>query len=612
MRLRQNQKPTVKTSTSVVLKYAALGLLTIVLIFSAVFIYNNFINIGDTRAEGDEGAMDGGGFALYMDGSGDYVALQSYEDSKGSLPQLTVEAWVSIPAGDKGDQVMPVIDFDGGEYYSLYVNGKNGKVYFITTGEDGSEDETQSKSTKVNDGNWHHVAAVYDGNDKILYIDGKEVSRTNSAHKRKALGTGATRYGFIGAQSEANSFDGNTGKNFFKGSIDEVRVWSVAKSQEDIRQKLTEKLTGEEENLYMHLSLNEGEGNEIKEAVQNKKGALKGDLSGAGWVASGIYMGDQSIYDYNNYSLSYTIEGKGTVTVDITSGSPEGIHIYFVKESPNYVTIPDGMQALEGFYWGVYAMGDVEYSFSYDFSNYTGDFDPLAIELVERQNSASDWANSGAYKMAGQSQMMVPNQKGTEYALASSAVVMPIELARFDAKVKGADVEVTWTTSSELNNDFFTIERSRDGKDYEIAGVVEGAGNSEEPLSYSYTDSSPFSGRSYYRLKQTDYDGKFEYFAPVMVEKDNVVIENVQLTVYPNPSLNQVITVVVEGLADGSEARVAMMDLQGNAVFTEDVASNGIGNVEVKIDPSSISGGNYLVVVTTASDKYTKQVILRK
>lgn len=612
MRLRQNQKPTVKTSTSVVLKYAALGLLTIVLIFSAVFIYNNFINIGDTRAEGDEGAIDGGGFALYMDGSGDYVALQSSEDSKGSLPQLTVEAWVNIPAGDKGDQVMPVIDFDGGEYYSLYVHGKNGKVYFVTTGEDGSEDETQSRSIKVNDGNWHHVAAVYDGKDKILYIDGKEISRSGNAHKKKALGTGATRYGFIGAQSEANSFDGNTGKSFFKGSIDEVRVWSAARSEEEIRQKLTEKLTGEEDNLYMHFSLNEGEGNEIKEPVQNKKGTLKGDLSGAGWIASGIYMGDQSIYDYNNYSLTYTVEGKGTVTVDITSGSPEGIHIYFVKESPNYVTIPDGMQALEGFYWGVYAMGNVEYSFSYDFSNYTGDFDPQAIELVERQNSASDWTNSGAYKMAGQSQMMVPNQKGTEYALASSAVVMPIELARFDAKAKGTEVEVTWTTSSELNNDFFTIERSRDGRDYEIAGVVEGAGNSEESLSYSYTDDSPFSGRSYYRLKQTDYDGKFEYFAPVMVEQDNVVTENIQLTVYPNPSLNQVITVVVEGLADGSEARVAMMDLQGNAVFTEDVASNGVGNVEVKIDPSSISGGNYLVVVTTAADKYTKQVILRK
>ena len=369
MRLRQNQKPTVKTSTSVVLKYAALGLLTIVLIFAAVFIYNNFINIGDTRAEGDEGAMDGGGFALYMDGSGDYVALQSSEDSKGSLPQLTVEAWVNIPAGDKGDQIMPVIDFDGGEYYSLYVHGKNGKVYFVTTGEDGSEDETQSRNTKVNDGNWHHVAAVYDGTDKVLYIDGKEVSRTDNAHNRKALGTGTTRYGFIGAQSEANSFDGTTGKSFFKGSIDEVRVWSAARSEEEIRQKLTEKLKGEEDNLYMHFSLNEGEGNEIIETIQSNKGALKGDLSGAGWVASGIYMGDQSIYDYSNYSLTYTVEGKGTVMVNITSGSPQGIHIYFVKESPNYVTIPDGMEALEGFYWGVYAMGDVEYSFSYDFSN---------------------------------------------------------------------------------------------------------------------------------------------------------------------------------------------------------------------------------------------------
>lgn len=614
MKLRQNQKPTVKTTSSIVLKYAAVGVLTIALIFSAVFVYNNFINIGDTKAESTGEAMDGGGFALYLDGDGDYVALPSPMDNMGGLEQLTIEAWVntSSAAGGKGAKVMPILDFDGEEYFSLYVDGKNGKVSFVTTGQDGSLNDIKSEA-RVNDNGWHHVAAVYDGNDKVLYIDGKETVRASNAHGGKALGTGDTRYGFIGAQSKASEFDGDKGDGYFTGSIDEVRVWTTARPVEEIRRTLTEKISSDQSGLYLHYSFNEGDGSETMDAVSEMAATLTGDTPATGWSASGIYMGDQSIYDYNNSSLTFSIPGKGAVTVDVTAGTAEGIHIYFVGESPSYVTVPDGIQSLEGFYWGVYVMGDVEYTFSYDYGLYEGELDPELLELAERPNSASDWVHGDALKMAGQSHMVIPNQTGTEYILASSsATVMPIELQSFDAKVKDSGVEVKWTTSSELNNDFFTIERSGNGKDYEIAGKINGAGNSDEPLDYSFTDNSPLSGRSYYRLKQTDYDGKFEYFAPVLVEYTNIATENVQLTVYPNPSLNQIITVTVEGMRDGQEAQVAMMDMQGNPVFRERASSNDMGAFEVKIDPGSMSGGNYLIVVTTPNDKYTKQLILRK
>ncbi|UII31011.1 LamG domain-containing protein [Fulvivirga ulvae] len=608
MKLRQNQKPTVKTNTSVVLKYAALGLLTIALVFSAVFIYNNFINIGDTRAEGDTGAIAGGGFAIHFDGEEDHIALPFSVDKQGLIDYFTVEAWINTASeGKKGDKIMPILDFDKNEYFSIYIDGKSGKVSFVTTDEKKSTDNLTSKE-KVNDDNWHHIAAVYDGRDKYLYVDGKEVASSKNPHKGKHLGTGKERYGFIGTESDSE--DRKKDNSYFKGSIDELRIWHDARSLSEIRRTLTEKLTGKEDKLYLYFPFNEGEGKIVKDAISGIEGSLNSEDKR--WIASGIYIGDNSVYDYSNRSLTFKISGKGAVTVEITKGSPDGIHIYYVGQSPNYVTIPEGIQSLEEFYWGVYAMGNVEYSFSYDYDSYEGEFDPQAVELVERANSASDWVNSDAYRIAGQSQMLVANQKGTEYALASSAVVMPIELARFDAKAKGDDVEVTWTTSSELNNDFFTIERSSDGRDYSIVSTINGAGNSSEPLSYTYLDTKPLSSRAYYRLKQTDYDGKFEYFAPVMVEGTSAAPENVQLTVYPNPSLNQVITVVLEGLQEGNDASVAMMDLQGNAVFTENVISNGMGSLEVKIDPSNISGGNYLIVVTTAADKYTKQVILRK
>ena len=70
---------------------------------------------------------------------------------------------------------------------------------------------------------------------------------------------------------------------------------------------------------------------------------------------------------------------------------------------------------------------------------------------------------------------------------------------------------ISFTTASETNNDYFTIERSVDGITYEAIGEIKGAGNSSKELSYEFTDEKPLTGLNYYRIKQTDYDGKYSY-----------------------------------------------------------------------------------------------------
>lgn len=88
---------------------------------------------------------------------------------------------------------------------------------------------------------------------------------------------------------------------------------------------------------------------------------------------------------------------------------------------------------------------------------------------------------------------------------------LPITLVSFDAKPIPSGVELNWVTADEENNDFFTIERSSDGIDFQTILQVPGAGNSYEPLHYRAVDISPFNGRNYYRLKQTDFNGDFSY-----------------------------------------------------------------------------------------------------
>ncbi len=88
---------------------------------------------------------------------------------------------------------------------------------------------------------------------------------------------------------------------------------------------------------------------------------------------------------------------------------------------------------------------------------------------------------------------------------------LPVTFSKFSATSSKNTSIVSFATASETNNAFFTIERSADGTSFDALGEIKGAGNSNTTLSYEFTDEKPFAGVNYYRIKQTDYDGKFSY-----------------------------------------------------------------------------------------------------
>lgn len=100
----------------------------------------------------------------------------------------------------------------------------------------------------------------------------------------------------------------------------------------------------------------------------------------------------------------------------------------------------------------------------------------------------------------------------------NSIVTLPIELTSFTGKKEGRNNELSWETDSEVNNDFFTIEKTTDGVHYEIVGVENGAGNSVNHLNYKLFDTHVEKEINYYRLKQTDYDGKFTYSTLISID----------------------------------------------------------------------------------------------
>lgn len=133
---------------------------------------------------------------------------------------------------------------------------------------------------------------------------------------------------------------------------------------------------------------------------------------------------------------------------------------------------------------------------------------------------------------------------------------LPIDLLYFRAKVHAeSSVRLTWRTASEVYNDYFLLERSDTGLGFETLAYVAGSGNSSTTLNYSYVDDSPLKGTSYYRLKQVDYNGKFEYFGPEIVQ---LMSSNDLHLMYLNEE-----TIEIIGF-NSQERSVSIIDMKGS------------------------------------------------
>ncbi len=193
------------------------------------------------------------------------------------------------------------------------------------------------------------------------------------------------------------------------------------------------------------------------------------------------------------------------------------------------------------------------------------------------------------------------NLRFTLATINTSQTPLPIELVYFGAiSLDDESVKLNWQTSSEINNDYFTIERSANGIDWEEVNTIKGAGNSSTLLSYSTVDSNPFQGTSYYRLKQTDFDGQFEYS---QVESINIQsLENSQIEIFPNPATNQI---TIKGSSYGLKNIVLYNTLGQNITsLTEQAITN---ENQVVIDISKLSKGMYYIKTKTTSNKVYKQ-----
>lgn len=194
-----------------------------------------------------------------------------------------------------------------------------------------------------------------------------------------------------------------------------------------------------------------------------------------------------------------------------------------------------------------------------------------------------------------------------------SFISVPIELLSFIAKYNGKNVDIDWITASEANNDYFTIEKTADGKIFQEVARVKGAGNSSTTLNYSSKDNDPLAGTSYYRLKQTDFDGKYEYsnLAAVTIDKKNI-LEIISINEDENGLLNVVLNCICQ-----SELSVEIIDVTGKTVFSAKKSPSPIPYTlypipytSVTANVSAFSNGLYLLKVSDGSTIEWKKFVL--
>ena len=184
--------------------------------------------------------------------------------------------------------------------------------------------------------------------------------------------------------------------------------------------------------------------------------------------------------------------------------------------------------------------------------------------------------------------------------------LLPIELMSFTATCDGKSSLVEWTTASEKNNDYFILERSDDAVTFTEIARVAGAGNSLEPLNYTYTDYGIHGGYNYYRLWQVDYDGGRTASDIIDVNCIETEVGAPNVLAYPNPFSGE-LTLVLDNFENRS-ATIEIFDMLGKLIHTKEIDSPH-NSYETVLNLGDIPPAAYNIRVSTADFVINRNVV---
>ena len=255
-----------------------------------------------------------------------------------------------------------------------------------------------------------------------------------------------------------------------------------------------------------------------------------------------------------------------------------------------------------------------QYALQYRIGN-SGDFTNISAGYVADASSGPNLAtlvtpvnvtlpNAANDKPVVQIRILTINATGSDEwvgiddILIQGTAALPVELTSFNANKSNTSTKISWQTASEQNNNFFSIERSQNGNDFDKIGEVKGNGNSIKTQNYSFVDASPVKGTNYYRLRQTDFDGKETVSKTVSVNFDG---KAAKAKVYPTV-VKDILTVE---LASDATTEILVRDITGRLILTK----NTEGSFSTTLDLGTAANGLYFITVQSNQGLETVKVL---
>lgn len=186
--------------------------------------------------------------------------------------------------------------------------------------------------------------------------------------------------------------------------------------------------------------------------------------------------------------------------------------------------------------------------------------------------------------------------------------ILPVEFISFTGELNKENVDLEWLTASEVNSSHFIVERSLNGTSFDAIGKVDGQGNTLKTTEYTFTDENvTFNGKAYYRLKQVDLDGAYEYSDIVAVSREGEGVFGTK--VYPNPAV-QFINIEIE-TSTSSFVNAKVIDMTGKVVIDNVISQtfeDGVHNTQVPLD--NLNSGTYIVRISAGEQIINHKILV--
>ena len=242
--------------------------------------------------------------------------------------------------------------------------------------------------------------------------------------------------------------------------------------------------------------------------------------------------------------------------------------------------------------------------FNYDDSELNGSTENNLV-LFKSINDGLSWTQVGGTVSSTNNTITLSSIDGFSWwTAAESGSVLPIKLLNFSSKCLNKNsIELNWATASEINNSHFEIQQSLDAENFITIGKVEGAGNSNSILNYKSIVENNENIQSYFRLKQIDFDGKFEYSKIIAVDCSDNLLNTIE--VYPNPFTNE-ISIDFKTLLK-SKVKIEVRNKLGIIIKEEVIEANN-SNKKIELN-KNLSSGIYFIIISNDTETIVRKLL---